>query len=154
MPPVKGSILANHHPRNKFTLLVPGLPALTIIEISGLEQETEAVEMPDRTMASGGVAKSLEFTVTTPGHHHVEQAAWEAWHVEGKDPVLPSYKKACVLSSISLDGKVTKSWFLSGVFVKKYSLESFDMKNAGELVTVAHLCSCDQLTPGAVAKAA
>ena len=51
---MKGSIQADHIPVNKYEFLVVGIPGLVFTEISGLEQETESVVLPDRTTASGG----------------------------------------------------------------------------------------------------
>ena len=51
---MKGAIKPNHMAVNKYTLTVIGMPPLTPTEISGLEEELQTVELPDRTRASGG----------------------------------------------------------------------------------------------------
>ena len=68
---MKGVINPDHIPVNKWQLIVVGLPPLTITEQSGIEDELETTELPDRTIASGGNRKSAEFTIMIPTHHTV-----------------------------------------------------------------------------------
>ncbi len=90
---MKGEIQPDHMPVNKFVFQVVGLIPLTVIEMSGIEEELETTELPDRTVASGGETKAFEFTLMMPTHHTAEQAVMELWLQESKDPVSPTYKK-------------------------------------------------------------
>jgi hypothetical protein len=51
---MKGAIAPDHIPVNKYQLLVAGVIPLTITEVSGIEDELQTTELPDRTVASGG----------------------------------------------------------------------------------------------------
>ena len=53
---MKGAIEENHSPVNKWQLIVPTAPPLTIVEQSGIEDELETTDLPDRTRASGAFA--------------------------------------------------------------------------------------------------
>jgi hypothetical protein len=146
--PAKGTIKADHIPINKFQLLVAGLPPLTVIKVSGIEEELEVVELPDRTMASGGNTKATEADVETPAHHVVEQAAWESWYAQAQDPVVPTYKRTATLLQQSLSGAIQRTWTLTGVFPKKRGLPDLDMGNAGDQAVITWALSIDDVLPG------
>ena len=76
---MKGQILPGHIPVNKFTLQVVGLASITVTELSGIEEELQTTELPDRTVASGGNTNASEFTIMVPAHHSVEIQAMETW---------------------------------------------------------------------------
>ena len=61
---IKGAIQSGHAPRNKYRLIMVGLPPLTPTRVSGLESDTEAVELPDRTTASGGNEGIITFVLS------------------------------------------------------------------------------------------
>lgn len=145
---MKGQIQPGHIPVNKFELLVVGLPTLTVIEVSGIEEELNVVELPDRTKASGGVTNSVEFTITLPGHHSVEIAAMEAWYLESQDPVTPTYKKAAslLMQSVALLGP-TRTFNLINVFPMKRKLPSLEMKNEGEMMAYEWGMCADWIQP-------
>jgi hypothetical protein len=145
--PAKGTIKPDHIPVNKFMLLVAGLPPLTILKASGIEEELETVDLPDRTRASGGSTKPVTFDVATPLHHVVEQAAWEAWYKEAQDPTWPTAKKVGTLVLQSISGAVFRSFSLLGLFVHKRALPELDMANEGELATVTWTLSADDVLP-------
>lgn len=147
MGAVKGKLMADHIPLNKYKLTVLGLPALTITKITGLEEELEVVDLPDRTKATGGTTKAVEFEIETPMHHLLEQAVWEAWYKEGQDPVSPTYKKVANLEHSSGTGKIVRSYSLVGMFVRKRKTPDLEMKNEGELATVTWSCCADEVTP-------
>lgn len=144
---MKGAILPDHMPVNKFQLIFIGLPPLTAVEVSGLENELETAEMPDRTRASGGNRKATEITIKLPMHHAVEQVAMEAWLRESQDPVLPTYKKVGTLIHPSLSGVQLRSFQLVGVFPTKQKLPDLEMKNEGEIALVEWTLSVDDVLP-------
>ena len=57
---LQGLVQADHVPVNNYQLTITGsgnFPANTVIffvEVSGIELETQSVDLPDRTKASGG----------------------------------------------------------------------------------------------------
>ena len=146
---MKGSIQPGHIPVNKYTLLFVGLPTLTPTEISGLEEELQTVDLPDRTKASGGNTGPSEFTMMIPAHHTVEILAMEAWFAEGQDPVTPTYKKAgsLLMESGSLVGP-TRTINLMGAFVTKRKMPDLEMANDGDMATYEWTISVDQILPG------
>ena len=50
---MKGIIKPDHIPVNNFDLLVAGLIDLTAVEVSGIEDTLQTIDLPDRTRASG-----------------------------------------------------------------------------------------------------
>lgn len=144
---LKGTIRAGHLPVNKFKLLVVGLPPLTALSVSGIEEELESVELPDRTRASGGQTKSFIFTAKFPAHHKAEIDALEKWLVDGTDPVDANYKKSASLVQESIDAKQTRSWTLFGCWITKHKLPDFEMKNAGDMAEMEYTFSVDDIVP-------
>lgn len=144
---MKGVIQPDHIPVNKFRLIVIGLPDLTITELSGIEDELEVADLPDRTVASGGNRKASEFTFMLPMHHSVEQAAMEAWFLESQDPVLPTYKKPGTLIHESISGATIRTFQLTGLFPKKRALPDLEMVNEGEMAAVEWTMSSDDIAP-------
>ena len=144
---MKGEIKPDHIGVNKYTLLVAGLVELTCTEISGLEDELNTVELPDRTVASGGNRAASEFTIKIPLHHGVEQAAMELWFRESQDPVSPTYKKPVTLTHESGSGANDRSFTLVGVFPMKRKLPDLEMKNEGEMAEVEWTLSVDDIFP-------
>jgi hypothetical protein len=146
---MKGSIQPAHIAVNLYELLFVGIPKLTATTVSGLEEELQAVDMPDRTKASGGHTGPSEFTATFPLHHSTEVLALEAWFREGQHPVSPTYKKpgSLLMQSISPIGAV-RTYQLVGVFMTKRKLPDLDMANDGELALAECTFSVDQILPG------
>ncbi len=142
---IKGAIQANHIPLNKYKLLVVGLPPLTPTKVSGIEEELEAVDLPDRTKASGGNTKVVQFTVMLPMHHLIEQAAMEVWFKESQDPVLPSYKKPATVIMTPIGPGIPVARTLVGVFPMKRKLPDLEMKNEGEMAEVEWTLSADDI---------
>lgn len=145
---MKGSIRPNHIPVNKYELIFIGLPKLTPTEVSGLEEELNVVDMPDRTKASGGRTNPSEMTIMIPMHHTVEIFAMEAWWIECQDPVSPTYKKngALLMESVGLLGP-TRTYTLTGSFLTKRKLPDLEMANDGELACAEFTISVDQMFP-------
>jgi hypothetical protein len=144
---MKGEIKPEHMPLNKFEFRVLGLIPLTTITISGIEDELETVELPDRTVASSGERKAGEFEIAIPLHHDVEFAALELWFKEGQDPISPTYKKPCTLIHKSISGRRSRSFTLVGVFVKKRVLPDLDKANEGEMAMATYTMSYDDILP-------
>lgn len=144
---MKGEILPDHIPINNFELLVLGLPSLTPTEISGLEDELQTTELPDRTRASGGNRGPSEFTMMLPMHHLVEQAAMEIWFRSAQDPVLPIYKLVGTLVHKSISGTTLRTYSLLGAFPSKRVLPDLEKENEGELALVEWTISVDDILP-------
>lgn len=144
---MKGEIQPDHMPVNKYTFQIIGLIPITATEVSGIEDELETTELPDRTVASGGNRKATEFTAMVPMHHTAEQAALEIWFRESQDPVSPGYKKPCTLTHESISGNASRTFSLAGVFPKKRKLPDLEQKNEGELAQVEWTFSADDVLP-------
>lgn len=144
---MKGELQKDHIPVNKYVLQVIGLIPIKATEISGIEEELETAELPDRTVASGGNTKATEFSMMTPMHHLSEQAALEVWWQESKDPVSPTYKKPCTLTMTSISGNKSRGYTLTGVFPKQRNLPDLEMANEGEMATVEWIMSVDSILP-------
>lgn len=144
---MKGAILPDHIPVNKYRLIVPGLPPLTPVEIGGLEDELQTTDLPDRTKATGGNRGTVEFTLSIPAHHTVERLAMELWFQEGQDPVLPTYKKAGTLILQSLSGQNFASYTLPGLFIMKRTTPDLEMANEGEMAVIEYTMSSDDVIP-------
>lgn len=144
---MKGVLQKDHIPVNKYQMLVVGLPPLTLTEISGIEQELETVDLPDRTVASGGNKGTVEFTAMQPVHHLVEVAAIESWFVESIDPVSGSYKKDGTIILQSISGDVIKTHSILGMFPSKKALPDLEMANEGEMATIEWTFKADEVLP-------
>ncbi len=141
---MKGSVQPNHIPVNNYELIVIGLPPLLFTKISGLEEETEKTTLPDRTVASGGNTKPIEFVATSFEHHAVELAALELWRREGVDPVTPTYKKIGTLIKRSIGGQVATTRSLIGLWITKRKDSDLDLANEGEPAMVEWTMSADK----------
>ncbi len=143
---MKGLIKENHIPLNNYRLMVLGL-GFTITELSGIEEEIQVVDLPDRTKASGGTRPPIEFTINTPMHHLTEQVLLESWYKEAQDPVLSSYKKVGTLLMFSNTGDIRRSFTLTGLFIFKRTLPDMSMENEGEMAGVEWTLSADDIIP-------
>ncbi|MCH7726063.1 MAG: phage tail protein [Planctomycetes bacterium] len=144
---MKGVIQADHIAVNNFQLLVLGIPPLVITELSGIEDELETADLPDRTRASGGNRKATEFTFMLPMHHVVQQAAMEAWFREAQDPVTPTYRKAGTLIHTSISGSTLRTFTLTGLFPTKRGLPDLELVNEGEMAAVEWSMSVNDINP-------
>ena len=144
---MKGAIQPDHIPVNNFELLILGLPPLTPVEISGLEDELQTTDLPDRTTASGGNRGPTEFEIQLPMHHLLEQAAMEAWLIEAQDPVSPTYKKVGTLIHKSISGVVLRTYSLVGAYTNKRTLPDLEMENEGEIALVGWNIKVDDMKP-------
>ena len=144
---MKGEIKPDHMPVNNFTLQVVGLVSLTAVEISGIEDELNVIDLPDRTVASGGTRNATEFDLSIPLHHTVEMAALELWFREAQDPISPTYKKPGTLIHHSLSDGASRSYTLVGLFPKKRKLPDLDMSNEGEMAMAVWTMAVDDVVP-------
>lgn len=146
MTGLKGKIKDDHAPLNSFQLLVIGLPDITCTTVSEIPEELNTVEMPDRTIRSGGQTAPVEFEITVPTHHVVEIAALEAWYIQGQDPVDPGYKKVGSLVLYTNSGlPITHS--LLNVWISGRTLPALDMSNDGELAVNTYMLKADKVEP-------
>jgi hypothetical protein len=127
------AIQDDHMPVNNYDLLVAGLPKMTFLKVDGLEEELETTELPDRSPASGGNVKPVEFSVAVPLHHETEITLMNVWFQEGQDPVLPTYKKPAVMIYKSLTGGASRKVALINCFIFKRKWPDADMKNEGDM---------------------
>lgn len=144
---MKGVIKKDHIPLNKFQLLVLGLPDFTFTAVSGIEEELDVTDLPDRTRASGGRTAPVEFTVMLPMHHIVEQAAMELWYAQSKDPVAVDYQKQGTLILPSISGNTIRTYSLIDLFPSKRGLPEFEMDNEGEMAAVEWTLNANEVLP-------
>lgn len=143
---MKGSVQPNHIPVNNFELIVVGLPAILFTEIAGLEDETQTVDLPDRTRASGGNdTGAKEFTAMMFEHHTVERAALELWFKQGRDPVDPLYKKIGTLIKRNIGGQVASTRTLTGLWITQRTDPDLDLANEGEPAMIEWTFSADSV---------
>jgi hypothetical protein len=147
MGTMKGKVQADHMPVNKYSLFIVGMPPIMFTKVSGIEEELQTVDLPDRTSASGGHTAPVEFTAESMMHHSVERYALELWYKEGQDPVSPLYKKVGTLIHHSLTGDKLATYTLIGCFVKKRKLPDLEMANEGEPAVIEWTFKADQVTP-------
>lgn len=141
----KGIVQPNHIPVNNFELIVVGLPPILFTTVSGFDEETQSVEMPDRTMVTGGNSTAVEFEGTTFEHHSNELPFLELWRTEGVDPVSPTYKKVGTLIKRKIDGTVGTTRTLFGLWVKNRSNPDLDLANEGEPAMITWTFSADKV---------
>jgi hypothetical protein len=144
---IKGVILPDHVQVNKYQLTVAGLPPLLFTAISGIEEELDAVDLPDRTPQTGGRVKGVEFEVTQPLHHNLERAAMELWFRECHDPVSPLHKKLATLTLFSQTLLNQPSWSLLGLWIMKRALPDLDLDNDGEMAGIVWTMKANELIP-------
>lgn len=144
---IKGVILPDHQQVNKYQLLIVGMPPLLFTAISGIEEELDTVDLPDRTPQTGGRKKPIEFEVTQPAHHTVERLAMEAWFRMCQDPVLILHKKIGTLSIISQSRITRTSFSLIGLFPSKRALPDLELENDGEMATVKWTMKASEMLP-------
>lgn len=144
---MKGQIQPNHIRDNNYSFSVLGLINLTAVEISGIEDTLQTVNLPDRTVASGGNREATEVTLKLPMHHAAEDAAMELWYRESQDPVSPTYKKPATLTYNAGAAGRSRSYTLVGVFPKKRILPEASMESEGEMAVVEWVLSIDDVEP-------
>lgn len=144
---MKGSIKPNHILLNTYRLIVQFLPPLTPVSVSGLDEELEVADLPDRTKASGGYTKAGSMTIKLPMHHIIERVAMEKWFSDSQEPVALDYKKAATLIHFDNAGRPIASYTLLGCFVMKRKTPDLELKNAGEMAEIEYTISWDDVVP-------
>ena len=145
--PLKGTVGADHFPRNEFALEVVGLPKLTALKVTGLDTALNKATLSDRRVVSGGITDASEVEVETPSHHHSEQAVWEQWWRDSQFPVKPDYKKGVTLTLFTSQGLPLRVWHLQGSFPSSRGISELDMSNEGEDVRTTWTLSVDEVSP-------
>jgi len=144
---VKGAIKEDHIPINKYELVVLGLPPITFTSVTGLEDEIQTTDLPDRTRATGGNRGPTELVARHPLHHTGDRAAMEIWFRESQDPVTPTYKKPGYLSMKSISGQTVVTYPLIGMFPTKRVIPDLEMENEGEMAQLEWTISADDVLP-------
>jgi hypothetical protein len=144
---MKGVLQPDHIALNSYQFAVEGLIPLTFTSLKGLKEETDKVDLPDRTAASGGRSGPIEFSAGCPMHHTAEMAALEVWLREGKDPVTPTYKKTVTVTFPSISKQGGRAYTLMGVWVTARTIPDFEMNNNGEMAEAEWMFSADEIIP-------
>lgn len=133
---MEGVLLPDHIALNNYELIVTGMPKFTFTAISGIDEELETVDLPDRTPASGGHRKPVEFTAKQPMHHVPEVKALELWYKSAQEPVLPIYQKTGMMVMYSISALGLKMYMLTHLFPCGMKLPDTSMDNEGELAEI------------------
>lgn len=142
---IKNVIQEQRIPVNKYQLIIqPGIGLITVTTLTGLEQELDQAEMPDRTTRSGGRGKQVEFDITQPMHHTAEVALMEAWWILCKNS-LPGYLKTGVLIQLSEASLPALSWALPNLWIGKRGHRDLEMENDGEMSDFTWTMKADDL---------
>ena len=141
----KGAIQPNHIPVNKFRLDILGQPSILFVTISGLEDETEKIILPDRTVASLGNTPAKVFTATIFEHHTIELAFLRVWIQEGKHPVTKFYKKPGVLTKGNVAGKAISIRTMIGMWPFLEKDADLNLANKGDPAMVTFTFSYDKV---------
>jgi len=145
----KASLEPDHLPVSRFDLLVVGLAVpIHFVTLSGIEEEGEVVELPDRTKATGGRTRAVEFTASIPLHHTAEYLALEQWYAAAHDKVSPDYKRAATLLIWNLSQGLPRSFLLEGVWISRRALPDLDANNDGEMAVVEYTFQADNIAIG------
>lgn len=144
---LKGKIQQDHMPRNASTFRIPGLPALTIVNIGAIEETLEVITLPDRTKASGGQRPPIEFSIQIPAHHTEEVAAMESWYVEAQAPTTAGYKKQGVLALVSLTGTTRRAYQVRACFPGGRGIPEQSMENEGEMNVLTYPIHASEIKP-------
>ena len=144
---MKGTILPDKIPLNKFRLIIPGLPPITILSVGGMDLELDSVDYPDRTSGSGGRTKPVEFEVEVPLHHALDVASMHFWFIEGQDPVSPTYKKFPTLIAMSESNLQIKAWLLPGCWCMSEGTPDFKVEDEGKMATMKYKLKADDRLP-------
>ncbi len=146
---LKGAVQPNHVPLNRYKLTVneDGGTAtpLLVFTVSGIEEELETVDLPDRTKAAGGTSKPVEFTITIPVHHTDAMSFMEQWYEAGKENTADGYKRDCLLDYLNVGGDIVKQYEVLSSFPFKFMLPDMELDNEGEIAMVEWTISADSI---------
>jgi hypothetical protein len=145
---IKNVIQENRAQINKFSLsFTPGVGAPTFVSVSGLEEELDRTELPDRTTRTGGRKKSIEFEVVQPAHHDIEVAAMTNWYQECQDPVSPTHLKVGSLIVYDTVGSPRVKRTLMGCWLSKRVDSDLDLNDDGAQATITWTVNADEMLP-------
>jgi hypothetical protein len=142
---LKRLVKPDHIPLNNFKLTVQGMIDILFISVSGLDEELESVDLPDRTAASGGNTKAGAFTAKQMMHHVQEVAALEQWYKASMHPVDPAYKKDALLKFKSISDRVSSTYSLRGIFPHKRVIPNPDMNDEGKAAEIEWTFRFDEI---------
>ena len=71
----------------------------------------------------------------------------EAWLIEGKDPVAPTYKKSGVLIQKAINGDVVRTYTFSGLWLSSRTIQSMSLENEGEMQALEYTLKFDDILP-------
>lgn len=132
---------------NKYKLLIqPGVGTPLFTRISGLEEELDAVDLPDRTSRSGGREKPIEFEVDQPMHHDLEVLAMEAWYRMCRH-TLPLYLKLGVLMVFDEWGIPRRRYTMPNLWISKRATSDLELDNDGEMGILTWTLKADCIIP-------
>ena len=143
----KGTIKSDFIPRNKARLDVPGLNPIKFTSITGLEDELQVVDLPDKTRRSGGHRGPSEMVCMHPMHHQIEEVQLELWFTQSQDPVVPGYSRPAAITYMSESGNVLRIFTLIGVFPKKRKTADYEGENEGEMAQTEWTFNIDDIRP-------
>lgn len=130
----KGALSAGYIPVNKFSLSVADVADLKVVEVSGIEQELETVELPDKTVVTSGRLGVTEFTIKMPAHESTAMDAMDTWWKMCYGTNATSgYKKDATLLLLDTYGGTKSSWTISGMFPTKRALPELNAASEGEM---------------------
>lgn len=144
---IKGVILPDHVQVNKYLYQVVGLPDLVLTAISGIEEELQTTDLPDGTKGAGGRTLPVEYDITLPAHHTVQQRAMEQWFRQCKDPIDPAHKKLATLTLFTQSNNPLVSFTLPNTFPMKRGLPDLELENEGEMAGFVWSMSSDEVIP-------
>jgi len=143
----KGTIQPDHMPLNKGRLMILGMPELTLVESSDIEEALTRVVLPDRTAVSGGVKDPVEFDIKIPMHHSVEVAAMEIWYRLNHDPIQGGAKLDGTMMFPSLSDAALKTYSMVGLWPPKRGIPGTAASNEGEMAVLTWGLSADDVLP-------
>jgi hypothetical protein len=117
------------------------------VEVSGIEQELETVELPDKTVVTSGRLGVTEFTIKMPAHESTAMAAMDAWWklCYGTNTTL-GYKKDATLTLLDTYGDSKSTWAISGLFPTKRSLPELNAASEGEMAMAEWTFKADDVS--------
>jgi len=130
----------------RFVLSFETKEDITFTSISGLEQEIDAAESPDRTAHSTGIAKNVTLTVKCASHDDASISAMYEWYDECWGNVSEGYKKTGTLAFEDNRGIARKVYYLEGAWLKKFADDEAQMEESSKIHETEFSVSVDIVT--------
>lgn len=128
-----------------YKLQIVGAPPIPFVSVGGLEQEIPKVELPDKTSHSSGRTNPGETEVAVPAHEAVAITYMNIWFAQGKDPIIPGYKKTGLLTVDSGNMLSIFARTMIGCWVSKEGTPDVAMGEDGEMAVIKYNISYDGL---------